>query len=342
MNLLGGEQNGSGTNNVKQSTKIHEPSLIPDMINTDDPDDFLGMEDPEKAATDPKFTNASSSAPPLFNDLLGDNFDSYGSTNKLNVDDDPFADVSFHTSQDKDRVADLFSEMALDKSGATETHVAARKNESEPFDLLNSTSEVFNEKGNSSEYATNLMDGFPVKGNEPSVKENAKSDEMGAKTLGSVSSADNISPNVALNSEFPSQAAEMNVNPMFPLGAMAYNFPSGFVFNPALASQQMNYSAMENHFAQQQFLATMANFHQLGNLQSNTSINSTGPVGGSASPFPDIFNPVIATQPPTSLMNGSKRDDTKAFDFISVSFSCCHLLSISIRMQIVTLLFITY
>lgn len=315
MSLLGGEQNGSATNHVKQLTKIRQPSMIPDMIDTGEPDDLLGMEDPEKAASEPKITNAPPSVAPLINDLLGDNSNGSERTNNLNVDDDPFADVSFHIGQDNDRVTDLFSGMALDKSGATEAHVASHKNESEPFNFLSSSSEVFMGQGNSSEYATNLMDGLPVTGNDPSVKENVSSAVMGGKNLGSVSSVDNRSPNVALNNEFPAQAAEMTVNPVFPFG---------FVFNPAFASQPMNYSAMESHFVQQQFLAAMSNFHQLGNLQSSTSINSPGSVGGNAPTLPDIFNPGIATQPPTSLMNGSKREDTKAFDFISVSFHFCH------------------
>ncbi|KAL1566542.1 ribonuclease Z [Salvia divinorum] len=318
LSLLGGEQNGSGTNHFKQPTKIPQPSIIPDMINTGDPGDLLGMEDPDKAASEPKITNAPPSVAPLINDLLGDNSDSCESTNKLNVDDDPFADVSFHISQDNDRVAYLFSGMALDMSGASEAHVAAHKNESEPFNLMNSSSDVFMEQGTSSEYATNLMDGMPANGNNPSVKKNASSDEIGSKILGSAASADNKIPNVALNSEFPLQAAEMNVNTIFPLlGAQAYNIPSGFGFNPAFASQPMNYSAIGSHFAQQQFLAAMTNFHQLGNLQSSTTINSPGLVGVDAAPFPDIFNPGIASQPPTSLMNGSKREDSKAFDFIS-------------------------
>lgn len=324
MSLLGGEQNGSGTNHFKQSTKIHQPSMIPDMINTDDPDDLLGMEDPQKAASEPKVTNAPSVAP-LINDLLGDNFDNRESTNKLNFDDDPFADVSFHTSQDNDRVTDLFSGMALDMSGASEARVAAHKDESEPFNVLHSSSKVLTEQGTSSEYATNLMDGMPMNGNDSSAKKNASGDDIASNMLGSVSSADNKSPNVALNNEFPLQASEMNVNAMFPMGAMTYNIPSGFGFNPAFASQPMNYSAMGSHFAQQQFLAAMSNLHQLGNLQSSTTVNSPGSVGGNAAPFPDIFNPGIATQPPTSLMNGSKREDTKAFDFISVSFYCFHL-----------------
>ncbi|XP_057785921.1 protein MODIFIED TRANSPORT TO THE VACUOLE 1-like isoform X2 [Salvia miltiorrhiza] len=316
LSLLGCEQNGTGANRVKQSTQIPQPSVIPDMINTGDLDD-LGMEDPEKAACEPKITSARPSVAPLINDLLGNNSDGCESTNKLNVDDDPFADVSFLISQDLDRVEDLLSGMAFDKPGASEAHVAAHENDSEPFNLLNSSSEVFMEQGNSGEYATNLMDGMPVSGNDHSVKVNASSEEMGGKILGSVSSADNRSPNVALNNEFPLQAAEVNVNPIFPLGAVTYNIPSGFVLNPAFASQPINYNAMGSHFAQQQFLAAMSNFHLLGNLQSSSTINSPGPVGGNVSPLPDIFNPGIATQPPTSLMNGSKREDTKAFDFIS-------------------------
>ncbi|KAG6412413.1 hypothetical protein SASPL_125091 [Salvia splendens] len=291
LSLLSGEQNGSGTNHFKQPSKIPQPSIIPDMINTGDPGDLLGMEDPEKAASEPTITNAPPSVAPLINDLLGDNSYSSESTDKLNVDDDPFADVSFHISQDEDRVANLFSGMALDMSGASEATVAAHKNESEPFNLLNSSSEVFMELGTSSEYAANF-DGL-------------------------VSSTPNKSPNVALNSEFPLRAGDMNVNPIFPLGAQAYNIPSGFGVNPVFASLAMNYSAMGSHFAQQQFLAAMSNFHQLGNLQSSTTINSPGPVGVEAAPFPDIFNPGMATQPPTSLMNGSKREDAKAFDFIS-------------------------
>lgn len=315
LSLLGGEQNGSGTNHVKQSTKIPQPSLIRDLINTGDPDDLLGMEDSEKAESKPKITNAAPSAAPLIDDLLGDHFYAGESTIMLNVDEDPFADVSFHISQEEDRVADLFARMALDKSGATEAHVGAHKTESVPFDLLNSSSEIFKEQENSNEYPTDLMDGLSVNENDPSRKKNARNDEMGSKILGSVSSCDNRSPNVVLNSEFPSQAAEMNANPTFPFG---------FMYNPAFASEPMNYSAMGSHFSQQQFLATMPNFHQLGNLQSITGINAPGPEGWNSSPFPDIFNPGIATQPPTSLMNGSKREDTKAFDFITDHMASAH------------------
>lgn len=304
--------------------------MVPDLISTGDPDNLLGMEDPEKAESEPKIKNAAPSAAPLIDDLLGGNFDGGESTNNLSIDNDPFADVSFHTSQDKDRVDDLFSGMALGKSGATEASVATHKTESESFDLLNSSSEFFKEQGNSSEYTIDLMDGWSMNGYDPSSKKNARNDEMGNENLGSVSSADIRSPNAVLNSKFPSQAAETNANPIFPPGDMTYNFPSGLMFNPAFASQPMNYIGAGSQLGQQQLFATMSNFQQLGNLQSNTSINALGPEGGNSSPFPDIFNPGIAIQPPTSLMNGSKREDTKAFDFISVSVCCCRLFCVSV------------
>lgn len=319
LSLLGGEQNGRGANHVEVSSKIPHSAMVPDLISTGDPDDLLGMEDPEKSESGPKIKNAAPSAAPLIDDLLGGNFDGDESTNNLSIDNDPFADVSFHRSQDKDRVDDLFSGMVLDKSGATEATVAAHKteSESESFELLNSSSD-FKEQGNSSEYTANLMDGWSANGYDPSSKKNARNDEMGSENLGSVSSADIRSPNAVLNSEFPSQAAETNANPVFSPGDMTYNFPSGLMFNPAFASQ-MNYigAGADSQFVQQQLFATMSNFQQLGNLQSNASINALGPEGGNSSPFPDIFNPGIAIQPPTSLMNGSKREDTKAFDFIS-------------------------
>lgn len=333
LSLLGGEQIGRGLNHVEKLTEIPQPSMIPDLINNGDSDDLLGMEDPEETEREPKITNATPSAAPLIDDLLGDNFGGGESTNQQKLDDDPFADVSFHISQEKDHVSDLFSGMAVDKSGAKETHVAAHKTEPEPFDLLNSSSNVFEEHENPIKYATNLIDGLSINGNDPSVKKNGRNDEVGSINVGSVSNIypDNESSNDVLNSEFPSEAAGMNANPIFPLGAVTYNFPPGLMFSPAFASQAMNYGAMGSHFAQQQFLATMSNFHQLGNLQSNTGINAAGLKGGNPSPLPDIFNPCIATQPPTSMMNGSKREDTKAFDFISVSLCCCLLFCILIR-----------
>ncbi|KAI3462469.1 hypothetical protein Pfo_019132 [Paulownia fortunei] len=317
LSLLGGEQIG-GINHVEKSIKIPQPSVMPDLIDTGDQDDLLGVEDSKKTESEPRITNSAASSAPLIDDLLGDDFGGAQSTNGQKLDDDPFADVSFHISQDKDHVADLFSGMAVGKLGATEAHLAAHKTESEPFNLFNSSSEVFKEHGNPRKDATNLMDGLSINGNDP-FKKNESNIKEDRENVGSVSNIypDNKNSNDISNHEFASQASTINANPMFPLGAMAYNFPSGLMFNPAFASQPMNYSDMGSLLAQQQFLATMSNFHQLGNLQSNNSINAAEFKGGNSSPLPDIFNPGIATQPPTSMMNGSKREETKAFEFIS-------------------------
>lgn len=40
-----------------------------------------------------------------------------------------------------------------------------------------------------------------------------------------------------------------------------------------------------------------------------------------SSPFPNVFQPNVPTQTPSSMMNGSKEKETQAFDFISVSLN---------------------
>ncbi|KAK6128435.1 hypothetical protein DH2020_037829 [Rehmannia glutinosa] len=289
LSLLGGEQIG-GVNHDAKSMKNSQPSTMPDLIDTGDRDDYLPVEDLKKTVSEPKITNAAASTAPLINDLLGDDFGDGESTNGQKFDDDPFADVSFHISQVTDHVADLFSGLAVDKSTATEAHSVTHRTESEPINLLDSSSEVF-------------KNGLFINENDPFMKKTGSNAEKDSDNGGS--------------SDFASQAAGTNANPMFPLGSMAYNFPSGLMYNPAFVSQPMNYSDMGSLFAQQQqFLATMSNFHQLGNLQSNYSINAAGSEKGNSSALPDIFNPRIDTEPPTSMMNGSKRE-SKAFDFIS-------------------------
>ncbi|CAL5394793.1 unnamed protein product [Camellia sinensis] len=106
-----------------------------------------------------------------------------------------------------------------------------------------------------------------------------------------------------------SQAAGINANPMFSLGP------------------PVNYCAMGNFLTQQQFLSTMSNFQQVGNLQSqNTGVSHAAETKGVySSPLPDIFNPNSPTRTPSSVMNSSKKEETKAFDFISGSFDGCSI-----------------
>ncbi|KAL3630281.1 hypothetical protein CASFOL_023265 [Castilleja foliolosa] len=309
LSLLGGEQGGAVIHHVQKSAKAPQPSVMPDLIDTGDSNDLFGVEDSKKAESESRITNTVTSTAPLIDDLFGDSFGGTESTNAPKLDDDPFADVNFHIGQDKNQVADLFSGVA------TEARTAAPETE---FDFLNSTSEFSQEHRKAGKDVNDLMGSLSINEIDPFKMPNGTV-EKGSEHLGFKPSAyqDNKIPNSVLNSEFASQATGINVAPMFPLGAMGYNIPPGLMFNPAFASQPMNNGAMGNLIAQQQFLATLSNFQQPGNLQSTTSIGAAGSNTGSPSPYPDIFNPGMATQPPTSVMNDLKREDTRAFDFIS-------------------------
>ncbi|GFP99656.1 vhs domain-containing protein at3g16270 [Phtheirospermum japonicum] len=310
LSLLGGEQSGVGINHVQKSAKAPQPSMMPDLIDTGDSDDLFGVEDSKKAESESRITNKVTSTAPLIDDLFGDSFGGTESTNGPKLDDDPFADVNFHIGEDKNHVADLFSGVA------TEAHTAAPKTE---FDFFNLSSEASQERGKAGKDVNDLIGSLSINENDPFKMPNGSTVEKGSEHLDSKPSVyqDNKIPNSVLNNEFASQATGINAAPMFPSGAMGYNIPPGLMFNPAFASHPMNYGAMGSLFAQQQFLATLSNFQQLGNHQSNTNIGAAGSNAGSSSPYPDIFNPGMATQPPTSVMNDSKREDTKAFDFIS-------------------------
>ncbi|XP_051127003.1 protein MODIFIED TRANSPORT TO THE VACUOLE 1 [Andrographis paniculata] len=317
LNLLGDGNGGGGIVREEKLVKTPQPSNLPDLIDTGDSDDLFGVEDSKAAESEAKITGARTSAP-LIDDLFGDSHSGGENLAEQKLDDDPFADVSFHNSQNKNHDADLFTGMSGDQLGVTEAQGTGQKTQPEPFDFFGSTTEVSQVHGNTKNDVNDLMGSLSISGSDPFEKQNGSTVKE-PERVGSVSSAfqDNTSPNSILNGGFASQAAGLSTNPGFPMASMGYNLPPGLMFNPALASNPMNYNAMGNLLAQQQFLATMSNFQQLGNLQSNPNINAAGSYSGSTSPFPDIFNPGMASQPPTSLMNDSKREDNRAFDFIS-------------------------
>ncbi|KAJ0623486.1 putative VHS domain, ENTH domain, AP-4 complex accessory subunit Tepsin [Helianthus annuus] len=216
-------------------------------------------------------------------DLIDTN-DPNGNENENNVP------VSSSTTSLMD---DFFGDSGLatvDKSSETQPEL---------FDLFGSKDNV-----------NDLMSGLSINENasSPSQDGPAKKESLETAFSDSSHSTTNLNPqmNDVLSNMLQFQGHGMNPNPMMlnPMDPSTYNT---MMLNPMLfGSQQINYAAMSNLLAQQQFLSTM------NNLQSQ----NLGPAS-SSSAFPDIFNPVIATQPPTSTMNTSKKDDTKAFDFIS-------------------------
>ncbi|KAI8544481.1 hypothetical protein RHMOL_Rhmol08G0300500 [Rhododendron molle] len=320
LSLLNGEQRGSAISHPEKPIKADTTFQMPDLIDTSGPGDALSTEDFLEMQND---QHTKTSVPAIFDDLFGDSTGSGASASEHKTNDDPFADVSFHANENRENVADIFSGMNIDKPGANEVHIAANSNTFEqPFDIFGPISEIPKQEENHKKDAHDLMAGLSI--NEHSSTTEQKGTSLGAlpETIFSNSTMNpsQQTSNNVLNGILGPQAAGVNANPMFPLGPMAYNMPPGLIFNPAFPSQPVNYGAMSSLFAQQQFLAAMSNFQQFGNLQSqNAGVSHLVGTNGGAydSSLPDIFNPSIPTPTPSSMTNSSKKEDTKAFDFIS-------------------------
>ncbi|GJT93139.1 VHS domain-containing protein [Tanacetum coccineum] len=305
LSLLNGEQSGSRISQPDKNLKTEKPVVqMPDLIDTNDAnenDSSIRTSDENTASLMDDFfgdadvhVNQPANNDDLFTDVQ---------TNQPGNNDDPFADVSFHGQNNKeDESGDIFSGMAtVDKTAAVLTQTTSSGSGPELFDIFGSESIIPQGQGNSKNNVNDLMAGLSVNGNESSPLKNGT-----PETLFSIPTTNpNQQVNDVLSNMLQFQAQGITPNPMFPMDPNTYNaLSSGLMFNPmAYASQPINYAAMSNLLAQQQYLS---------NLQSQNSGSAS-----SASAFPDIFNPVIASQAPTSTMNGSKKEDTKAFDFIS-------------------------
>ncbi|GMP34933.1 hypothetical protein CsSME_00007594 [Camellia sinensis var. sinensis] len=346
LNLLGGEQTCSGMGHPEKPIKSESSTVqMPDLIDTSGPDDSNTAADFIKTQSDQHILEQETATVPIFDDLFGDSLGTGVSASEHKNDDDPFADVSFHTNDDKEHVSDIFSGMNVDKPGANEVHMAANGNGNgpEPFDIFGPNFEGLQQEENHKKDVHDFMAGLSISENASMTQQKGASPGAHSETIFSDST---VNPNhLVSNNVFNgildgSQEAGMNVNPMFALGPMAYNIPSGLMFSPAFPSQPVNYGAMGNFLTQQQFLSTISNFQQVGNLQSqNTGVShAAGTKGVYSSPLPDIFNPNIPTRTPSSVMNSSKKEDTKAFDFISVSLRT----SISLSLYIYKFFFLLF
>ncbi|KAK1413532.1 hypothetical protein QVD17_35307 [Tagetes erecta] len=240
--------------------------------------DLIDTNDPNVNESENNASVPTSTAS-LMDDFFGDSGTDVHNNQSVN-NDDPFADVSFLDQNNikEHESVDIFSGLTTaDKSS---------ESQSESFDLFGSKDNV-----------NDLMAGLSVNENVSSPSQNGLTQKESLETMFSDSTTNsNPQMNDVLTNMLQFQGHGMNPNPMFPM-----------MLNPmAFGSQQINYAVMSNLLAQQQLLSTM------NNLQSQ----NLG-AASSSSAFPDIFNPVIASQSPTSTMNSSKKDDTKAFDFIS-------------------------
>lgn len=320
LSLLNDGQTADSVDHLDMSAKAGKPAVqMPDLIDTDSSDYLFGGDDLANMQNC-EGIKIVSSATPLVDDLFGDNLVGGLSSGQQKNDDDPFADVSFHTSIERAPEADLFSGMTVDKSDATNVLLDVNKNGPRLFDIFGPNVEVPQEPNIPRKEVPDLMNSLSLNGSELSMKQNGSSGRTPYQNTfqGSTIDHHHEASNDSLNSTLSSQAGGANANPMFPLGAMQYNLPPGFMLNSSFAPQALNYNAMGNIFAQQQLLATLSSYQQLGNVHPSTSAShAADSAEGYGSALPDIFNASISNQTPTSLMNTSKKEDTKAFDFIS-------------------------
>ncbi|XP_028789459.1 protein MODIFIED TRANSPORT TO THE VACUOLE 1 [Neltuma alba] len=316
IGLLGGDQPNSSPFISEKPVKAEAATVaeLPNLIDTDDSNENLGGDDITKSTTDQNVSNLAPSTP-LVDDLFGDFNGSAESSIEQRNDDDPFADVSFHTNENKGQADDLFSGITVsDKQSDSLTHGLGSISEPETFDIFASNSTQANY-----EHVNDLMSGL-------SVHENASS--LTQKTTSSTSQSESLLSglNIQFSQEAPdhglanmlnSQAVGSNANPMFPTGHLPYNAQPGIMLNHMYPSQPLNYNAMGSLLAQQQFLATMANFQHLSNVSMQDAAVAQMAGTSGRMPMPDIFQPNFPTQTPTSMISSSKKEDTKAFDFIS-------------------------
>lgn len=323
MPLLDGGKGVPSMNDSEKSlpSNINSTIQMPDLIDTSDAGDYGG------ANKSLGVENLSST--PLVDDLFGDG-PTVTSTSELKNDDDPFSDVSFHTTETRENPDDLFSGMNVDNNQITnenKTPASEQKNEPGVFDIFGSSSEPALQE-HARKDVNDLMSGLSIHGDALKSNDKGDSKDSLSESLFSVSSQQNHQyqiPQDSLNM-YSSPMVGTNMNAAFFPG-MTY-LPSGMMLNPAFSSQPMGYAPTGNFFAQQQLLSAMSNYQQFGNPNLQSSGGGAGN-GGYSSPLPDIFQPNLATQAPSSVMNTSKKEDTRAFDFISVSLISSNSLLIS-------------
>ncbi|XP_057528295.1 protein MODIFIED TRANSPORT TO THE VACUOLE 1-like isoform X2 [Amaranthus tricolor] len=315
LSLLGKDQT---RNTSEKDTKIERSVVeMPNLIDTGD-NDLLGHDFKDNLNDQPSASKPLSSSV-LIVDLLGDGASSDLSKTKQRTDDDPFADVSFHTGEDKDQENDLFSGMIVGEN--SNTVEAPKSNALDPFDIFGS-SELVQTQTNHTNDVNNLMAGLSVSGNGSLANEKTNNSAAFSESILSGTNSNSISQglNGALSNGFDPHKSNPTANNVFSMGSIPSSIPPGMLYNqfyPAVTANANAMFPMGGLLAQQQFMAAMANFQSLGNSSSRNVAGGevAANFGGSASPFPDIFNANIPSHTSTVTMNAPK-EDTKAFDFI--------------------------
>lgn len=313
LSFLDGEQAGTMAIDSGKSVKAETATAVqmPDLIDTGDSDYINGTNDSTHTQGAENTGSSTKEATPSIYDLLGDNVGSGVSISEKRNDDDPFADVSFHSGQGPDSNDDIFKGLTIDdKPDANQNHVTINESRPDLYDIFGS-SDISSEQVNQRNDVNALMAGLSV--NESEVK--------GTPATPSEAILSDLKSNPGyrvtndmLNGTVGSQVTGISPNAMPLSSSLPFSIPPGMMFNPAFPSQPINYVAMSNFLAQQQLLANMSNFQLNGNMNAQ-SVGSSY-VTSNASPFPDIFQANFPTHAPNLMGSDLKKEETKAFDFI--------------------------
>ncbi|GAB2293507.1 hypothetical protein Dimus_027712 [Dionaea muscipula] len=310
LNLLGGELAGASISHSEKPVKMETKTIVemPNLIDTGD-HDFIGVDNSDKVQTDQDIGNSPTAAIPFFDNLFVDGASSSLGTSEQRLDDDPFADVSFHTNDGKEQgtdSSDLFAGMIIGDNSSDRGINMTKNNGPDPFDIFSLNSDPPQKEGIDNNI-NSLMAGLSFNGGLV---------HKGTSPVGLLETVFSNSSN-SLEGGLDSRATPINRNAMFPMGPVPHSMQPDIMFNQPYPSHPINYGAMGGFLAQQQFLAAMANFQQLGSLNlQNAAIGSASGTLGGYSSLPDIFHASMPTQVPTTMLNNSK-EETKAFDFIS-------------------------
>uniref|UniRef100_A0A453EIH1 VHS domain-containing protein n=2 Tax=Aegilops tauschii subsp. strangulata TaxID=200361 RepID=A0A453EIH1_AEGTS len=298
LNLLVGEQ-PTGSKHLSESRPT--PVQMPDLIDTGDRDDLVtqlsAQESSEQIMGNSNYVSS-------VDDLLGGETIGNTSATSNGNGSDLFADVSFHEEEIKE-TNDLFSGMTVEEKSSASMH----DNSLIEQDIFGSSPEpLFQERVDDKGTVNDLMAGLNLNGTaqaQPGVKAETNSNLNGSQFFDMNSQTSHVASGAALNGILGQSSFYQQV-------PMQYNL-SPQMFGQSFAGQQLNYGAMEALLAQQQQL-----LQNLGNFNAglgHPAFNSMS--GGNASGMPDIFN--SSNQPPhqVAVMSNSKKDETKAFDFVS-------------------------
>lgn len=309
LSILDGE-NTSGEKQAEDlsSAKPAITTPLPDLIDTGENDEY-GSDGTHHQAQQ---MNANlMSAGSLVDDLFGGEPITNVYTGE-NGKEDPFADVSFHVTEDRGKLDDLFSGLTVDekKSEIETTGPTHNSQQSEFLDLFGT-----NAHPNTQETAkTDVHDLIAGLSTRERSQENIMSAAADIRTfsgftnLNAANGAYVSQANDASSGFIGSQMIGMNQNPIFPPDSMPYGVPSGIMLNQPLATQPINYNSMATLLSQQQLL-----FQNYGHIETGVVHAS----GTNALPLPDIFQFTNTPVQSHSTVMTSSKEETRAFDFIS-------------------------